>query len=364
WSHAPFANETESFVIKAFGQKFGYTKSSIDGTFCAGGAELNETALICCLNQFIPSYGESGIRGIERNPLIYASSESHHSIVKAAKRSGLGSQSVRVVSVNDNLQMDTEQLRGQIRKDRKDGFLPMMIIGTAGTTGAGAIDNLDALSRIASEENMWFHVDAAYGGAAILSKKISGSLVGIEKSDSITLDLHKWFSVPMGTSIFLTSHKKILHKSFGVKTRYMPKDGDPDKVTDPYLHSGQWSRRFIGLKIYLPLAIHGWQGYSEIIDKQISVGEGLKELLLENNWEIVNNTPLPIICFRKKEDRSGNEIVDLVQQVNDSGKAWLSVYPVKGKKTARICITNYDTGEKDIKDLIHLLNHYSQVSTI
>jgi glutamate/tyrosine decarboxylase-like PLP-dependent enzyme len=211
------------------------------------------------------------------------------------------------------------------------------------------------LHKIAKEENLWFHVDAVNGGGAFISSKYQSCLVGIEMSDSNTHDLHKWFSVPMGTSLFLSRHKQILHRSFAIKTHYMTDDGDPNLIVDPYLHSIQWSRRFIGLKIYLPLAIHGWKGYEKVIDNQVQLGITLKKMLMEKGWEIMNHSPLPIICFSRKEYKT-NEMHHIVDTINSSGKMWLSVYPIHGKGTGRICITNYATGITELYECIDLLS--------
>lgn len=354
WSHAPFANEIEQYIIQEFGKKFGYEEGSIDGTFCTGGAESNLTGVLCALNHFFPAFNETGIQGIDKQLVIYCSSEAHHSIVKAAKMTGLGSQSVQSIPVNESLAMDTGILKKQIQADRQKGLLPFLIVGTAGTTGAGAIDDLNALHLIAAEEKMWFHVDAAYGGAIITSDKYRNLLSGIHKSDSITLDMHKWFSAPMGTSVFLTSHKNILHQSFRVKTNYMPADGDPDQIIDPYLHSVQWSRRFNGLKIYLPLAIHGWKEYEQLIDQQIDMGAIFKKRLQEKDWEIVNHSPLPILCFRIK-GTSNEEMIQLVNNITHTGKAWLSIYPIRGQHTIRVCFTNYSTTLRELDELLELL---------
>ncbi|MFK7908167.1 MAG: aspartate aminotransferase family protein, partial [Chitinophagales bacterium] len=142
WSHSPFANEIERYLIQEFGQKFGYKKEAIDGTFCTGGAESNLTAVICALNEHFPDFNEKGILGIGKLPIIYCSQESHHSIAKAAKATGLGTQAVRSIEVNEALQINTQLLQAQIQKDRQNGHQPFMIIGTAGTTGVGAIDDL------------------------------------------------------------------------------------------------------------------------------------------------------------------------------------------------------------------------------
>lgn len=357
WSHAPYAVEIERFVINELGQKFGYAKDSIDGTFCTGGAESNLTALLCALNTHFPNFDTEGVRGIPKRPIIYCSGESHHSIAKAAKVTGLGVSSVVNIPVDATLKMDINQLKIQIETDIQAGHHPFMVVGTAGTTGAGAIDDLTRIADISQHYNLWFHVDAAYGGAIAISSTFRQWIQGIDKSDSITLDIHKWFSVPMGTSIFFTSKKQILHQTFGVSTKYMPKDGDKEKVIDPYIHSIQWSRRFNGLKLYLPLAVFGWAGYEKVIHHQIDLGNRLRSSLIKNGWTIQNDSYLPIVCFTHPELK-GKEanIAKIVDKIIASGEAWLSVYPIKGKPTFRACITNFASTSADVEVLIQLLN--------
>lgn len=360
WGHAPYANEIERLVIKEFGRKFGYNQGAIDGTFCTGGAESNLTAVLSALNRHFPAMADDGLLGLTKKPLIYCSSESHHSIEKAARVAGLGKSSVRSVPVHQDLQMDITALDVQIENDLKSGFHPMMVVGTAGTTGVGAIDDLLRISEICQKYGLWFHVDAAYGGAAVITH-LEHQFKGIEKSDSITLDLHKWFSVPMATSLFLTSDTSILHKTFNVKTDYMPADGDQVERIDPYIHSIQWSRRFIGLKIYLPLAVFGWDGYTKAISHQIEMGNKLRTLLKENGWVVKNQTDLPIVCFTHPDLQENKEMVQqLVDDLIYSGETWLSAYPINGELTLRACITNYDTQVKDLTNFTNLLSTYKE----
>jgi len=357
WSHAPFANEAERHVIFEFGKKMGYPASQIDGTFCTGGAESNLTAILCALQRCFPAFSEKGIRSLSKHPLIYCSSESHHSIAKAAKITGLGHGAVRSIPVKEDLTMDLKALQQALENDRRGGHLPFMLIGTAGTTGAGAIDALPALAGLARKYDLWFHVDAAYGGAIAISSKHRKLVEGIEQSDSVTLDIHKWFSVPMAASLFLTSNKNILHRTFDIKTAYMPTDGYPETIIDPYVHSIQWSRRFTGLKIYLPLAVHGWEGFEEVINHQMELGTELRKLLQQEGWQIKNRTALPVICFSNPDILQNNaKVKKLAERIVHSGKSWISTYPINGKLTLRACITNYATTNDDLKNLIFELN--------
>ena len=172
--------------------------------------------------------------------------------------------------------MDLGDLARRVAEDRRSGLAPVMVVGTAGTTAAGAIDPLPELARFCRSQKLWFHVDAAWGGAAILSPRLRGHLAGIDAADSITCDAHKWFSVPMGAGMFFCRHPDVVGEAFRAQTSYMPGKTD-GPVVDPYTTSVQWSRRFIGLKLFLALAQHGESGYVEMIEHQARMGDVLRE---------------------------------------------------------------------------------------
>ena len=366
WSHAPFAVEIEAKVINELASRFGYTKQTSDGVFTTGGAEANLTALLCALNNKYEEYSLEGISVLDKKPIVYCSEEAHHSVQKAARTVGLGYNSVRTIKVDKNLKLDVEDLNRELNELDRNNHEPLIIIGTAGTTGTGAIDDLASLNKICKDHDVWFHVDAAYGGAAVLSKNLKQNLDGIQDSDSITFDAHKWMSLPMGTSMFITSHNQILNKTFRINTEYMPKEAGTLNVTDPFSHSIQWSRRFNGLKVYLSLLIYGWQGFDKIINKQMKMGEILKDKLIENGWTIKNKTPFPVVCFTDSLYESDpNFTSTILDSILTNGDAWISVYPVNGIPCFRACITNYTTSEQDIDELVNELNigraHYNRI---
>ena len=169
WSHSPFAIEVEQHLIRALGGQFGYDPESTDGAFASGGMEANHTAVLTALAHHFPEYAERGTRALTAQPTLYVSSEAHHSFLKAARMCGIGMDAVRLVQVGTDLRMDTAGLTSAIASDRQQGFLPFLIIGTAGTTNAGSIDPLDELADVAAHEHLWYHVDAAWGGAAVIA---------------------------------------------------------------------------------------------------------------------------------------------------------------------------------------------------
>lgn len=353
WSHNPFTYAVEEYIIDELGKRFGYTQT--DGTFCSGGAEANQTAVLCALNFHFPEYLMSGLRGLDGQPVIYCSEQTHHSIAKAARMCGLGINSIRHVVVNDKLEIDVKDLEQKIIDDTANGFKPFLVVATAGTTGPGSIDAIQDIAAIAKQHNLWFHVDSAFAGALALHSTYKRLLDGIELSDSITVDIHKWMAAPMGTGTFLTSHTDILSSTFRITAEYMPTEGADANAEDPYTHSIQWSRRSLGLRMYVPLLFFGWKGFEDTIGHHIEMGKLLKQLLIADDWHIRNDTELPIICF-KQESLTDKDIKAISEYVLDSKKAWISVYPIKDELCLRACITNFATTSLEIKELVELLN--------
>jgi glutamate/tyrosine decarboxylase-like PLP-dependent enzyme len=357
WSHSPLAVETERHIVSAFAGKFGFAEEQADGCLTSGGAEANLTGLLCALAKRWPEVLDSGVQGILGKPLFYASAESHHSFLKAARTAGLGRDALRIVPVGDDLRMDVGILQTMIQQDRERGYEPFLAIGTAGTTSAGVVDPLVDIGKIAHANHLWFHADAAWGGAAVLCPALRQALAGIETADSITFDPHKLLSIPMGAGMFLTRHPEALNKIFSVSTAYMPKEGERLTVADPYVHSLQWSRRFIGLKLFLTLATTGWDGYAQVIQHQSDMGALLRDRLTASGWRLVNSTRLPVVCFTS----AGEEWdMRMHQRVSDavvaSGRAWISTILLDGKTSAlRACITNFRTGPEHIQALVEVL---------
>ena len=359
WSHSPLAVEIEAHLIRSFAAKFGFDCKKSNGTFTTGGAEANQTALLCALAAKWPEIGHHGLQSILDRPAFYLSREGHHSFVKAARVCGLGASALHETKVGTNLKSDTDALRRVIREDREKGLTPFMLVGTAGTTGAGVIDPLQQLAAVAKEEGLWFHVDAAWGGAAAIVPEFRSALDGIERADSITFDSHKWLSVSMGAGMYLTRHPDSLEKVFSLTTSYMPKEGEHLPVFDPYSHSLQWSRRFIGLKLLLSLAVAGWSGYEQVLRHQISMGNLLRARLIQSGWDIVNETPLPLVCFTNRERlRDFATHQDFANRIVSSGKAWISTIQLGENHTPalRACITNYRTDEAHVASLIRCLD--------
>jgi glutamate/tyrosine decarboxylase-like PLP-dependent enzyme len=354
WRTSPAANEVERHTLAWLAEKFGLPADSI-ATFTSGGSEANLSAVVVALTWAFPEYGEHGLRYLGGDPAIYLTEETHHGFSKIAHMAGLGRRSLRIVATDSYLKMDVDALRKRVAEDRKNGLLPFMVIGTAGTTAAGIIDPLPEISRLCRDQGMWFHADAAYGGPAVVSPSLRHHLAGIDAADSITCDAHKWLSVPMGCGMFFCRHRDSVAQAFRSDVTYMPEKSaseDASATFNPLTHSAQWSRRFIGLKLFMALAQQGEHGYAEMLDHQARMGNVLRESLTSTGWRIVNSTPLPVICFT----REGIVPSQLVAELRERQIAWMSDAELGGVPVVRACVTSFKTTEKDIEWVVGQMN--------
>lgn len=346
WRTSPAANEIERHTLAWFASKFGLPTATV-ATFTQGGAESNLSAVITALTHVFPDYGEHGLRGLPATPTLYLSEAAHHSFNKIAHMAGLGRTALRVIPTGHDLKMDTYELARQLDVDRKNGFVPFMVVGTAGTTTAGVIDPLTEMAHICREQGIWFHADAAWGGAAMLAPSLRGYLAGIEQADSISCDAHKWLSVAMACGMFFCRHPKAVARSFGADAAYMPSSTD-EATLDPYTSSVQWSRRFIGLKLFLSLAERGEDGQRAMIEHQARMGSLLRDSLVAAGWTVVNKTPLPVVCFT----REGLDLTAFLAALHEHQVAWMSEARIDGASVVRACITSFKTTESDIHEVV------------
>jgi glutamate/tyrosine decarboxylase-like PLP-dependent enzyme len=350
WRTSPAANEIERHTLGWLAAKFGFPLDAL-ATFTSGGMEANLSAVVVALTRAFPGYGEHGLRHLNATPSIYLTQEAHNGFNKIAHMTGLGRRALRTIGTGGDLKMDLGELKRQVAEDRKNGFAPFMVVGTAGTTAAGVIDPLPELGHFCREAGLWFHVDAAWGGSAIISPTLKRYLAGIEAADSITCDAHKWLSVAMGCGMFFCRHPATVAEAFRADVSYMPgKKTGP--VFDPYTTSAQWSRRFIGLKLFMALAQQGESGYVEMIEHQTRMGDVLRASLSASGWRIVNSTPLPLVCFT----RDGLDIGRFLAALHQRQIAWMSEARLGDTAVVRACITSYRTTETDIHWVVNEMN--------
>ncbi len=302
---SPTAVEIENHVIRAVARRAGFPAEA-GGHFTTGGSEANYTALLCALTRAHPGFAADGARAYSGAPLLYVSKECHLAWIKIAHQIGIGRNAVRFVPTDGTGRMDLQALETMLAADRGEGRVPVMIVATAGTTNAGMVDPLTPSADLARRHGLWFHVDAAWGGAAIASDRFRDVLAGIEAADSITIDAHKWFATTMGCGMILVRHAPLLSAVFQVSADFMPSN---IISADPYVTTAQWSRRFLGLRLFLSLATAGWAGYGDHIERSIGLIALLKDALVAKGWRIANESRLAVLCFEPPAGRGDSRAI-------------------------------------------------------
>jgi aromatic-L-amino-acid decarboxylase len=347
---SPAAVEIETHVIRAVAGRVGFAAGAA-GHFTSGGSEANYTALICALTKSNPDFSTAGSRAFAGPPMFYVSRESHLAWLKIAHQAGIGRTAVRLVATDGSGRMDAAALAGAISADREQGRVPVMIAATAGTTNAGMIDPLEACAELAHNAGLWYHVDAAWGGALIASDQLRHLLAGIESADSVTIDAHKWFATTMGCGMFITQHAATVSAAFQVATDFMPSNL---AGLDPYVTSVQWSRRFLGLRLFLALAAAGWNGYAAHVERAIALTAMLRDELVARGWSIANESPLAVLCVTPP--RRLGDVGAIVARLLASGRAWVAATKFEGREVLRACVTHGETTAEDIRELVTALH--------
>jgi len=347
---SPAAVALEAHVIRAVARRAGFPAGA-GGQFTSGGSEANYTALLCALTHKFPAFGVDGARAIAGQPVFYTSKECHRSWVKIAHQAGIGRAAARLVATDGRGRMSPAALAQAIETDRADGCAPFLIVASAGTTNAGMIDPLHACADLAARYALWYHIDAAWGGAVIASERLRGLVAGLERADSATIDAHKWFLTTMGCGMYLARDPATLTTTFQVAATYMPSH---EQSIDPYMNSLQWSRRFLGLRLFLSLACAGWAGHAAQIERAVALTERIRGELERRGWSVLNDSPLALLTVIPP--RAVGDPRSVVERVLKSGRAWVSLARFEEQDVIRICVTHGESSEEDVSILVSALH--------
>ncbi len=341
----------ERFTLERFLGLLGFPVETSEASFTSGGAEANHQAVLTAMAHRFPRAIEEGVGALDRRPVLYVSADAHGSMAKAAQASGLGSRAVRRVPLDGRRRMDPEALGRLVSADRAAGLEPFLVAATAGTTAAGAVDPLEAVAIVAAREGLWLHVDAAYGGIALLSRRLKPLLSGIEQADSVTWDAHKTLSLALGAGMFFSRHREAVARAFGIEAGYMPRSAEGEE--DPYATTLQWSRRFLGLRVFMTLAAEGTSGLAEDADRVAALGHELRARLTQAGFTLLNDSELPVVCFTHPRIDAGEvRGLDILDRVLRSGRAWISHVSLSGRFALRACVTSYLANEADLDCLV------------
>lgn len=320
WDQSPVATEIEVQVVKCLCKMFGYGENS-DGVFTSGGSQSNFSGITLardwyCSANLNHDIQKKGLPSCSSKFRIYTSEISHFSVEKTAHLLGLGYDSVVKVPVNEKQQMDFDSLERLVKKDAASGNLPVCVVCTFGTTDFGSIDPVEKIRTLCDEYKMYLHGDAAYGSGVILSEKYREKLAGIELCDSITVDFHKMFLLPISCSAVLVKDKKNLD-FFTIRADYLNREEDEeDGYTNLVDKSIQTTRRFDALKVWISFQMRGKDGWSEIITKSMENARYFYGLLREQpDFEVVTEPEISSVVFRfVPEGKSDGEEADAVNK--------------------------------------------------
>ncbi len=355
---APAINCVEQEVIRWMTNKAGFGDKA-GGIFVSGGSMANITALTAARDRKLTD--ETLHLGV-----AYVSDQTHSSVAKGLRVIGISNNRIRKIETNDKFQMKMDDLTNAVEQDIKDGYIPFVVIGTAGTTNTGSIDPLEEIAQLCKKYKMWFHVDGAYGGSVLASEKYHTLLKGVELADSLSWDAHKWLFQTYGCAVVLVKDLKDLYRSFHVNPEYLKDIQDNNDTVNMWDIGIELTRPARGLKLWLTLQVLGTKLISSAIEQGFEIAQWAQEEVEKTkNWEIISPAQLAILNFRyAPEDLTEEETDKLNEKISamlrESGYAAIFTTILNGKTVLRICSIHPETEKEDIQTTIQLLDKYAQ----
>ena len=353
-------------VINWIKELLDYPKDA-GGVLVYGGTEANFTGLAVARNKKAEiDMKAKGMQSVPRKMTLYVSEEGHHCLERSVELIGLGNESLRWIPTDDMYRIRVDKLQKTITRDREEGYYPFCIIGCAGTINSGAFDDLNSLAQLANKEDTWFHVDAAFGGWVKLSNTHRHLADGLEKADSLAIDLHKWMYMPYGIGCTLIKDR-VAHFStfvYGHEAEYLKGSFDTfkDMLDWPDMLSLHLSRYFVSLKAYMLLRAYGRVKYCRLIQQNLDQIAYLEKLIrAEKCLEITAPVTSNVVCFRYNPGGfDESQLMDLNKTI--LGELWkvhfgvVSDTTVKGRYTLRACCVNHRTRYEDFDWLVNKVN--------
>ena len=362
WHTCPSATELEEKMIEWYKKMFNLPQN-FWGIIYDTASTSSMHAIAAAREQLSHlDIREKGMIG--RNDLprlrIYSSEQAHFSIDKSVITLGFGLESIRKIPVDENFRMIPGKLKEAIKEDKQNGWLPCCVVATVGTTSSTSVDNVDEIGTICNEENIWLHVDAAYAGTAAILPEMQWIFKGIEKADSLVINPHKWMFTPIDLSLFFTKKPEVLKRAFSLSAEYL--SGEDEGETNFMDYGIQLGRRFRSLKSWFIIRYFGVEGLQQRIREHIRLAKEFSEWIDEHpNFERMAPAPFSVVCFRahpksiNHEDELNELNQKLIDNINSSGKLFLSHTKLNGKFVIRIAISGIRTFEQNVKDARNLI---------
>jgi aromatic-L-amino-acid decarboxylase len=355
WRTGPAATELEEITLAWLAELSGLPPG-LDGTINDTASSSTLYALAAAREAAGLQIREHGLAGRNDVPRlrVYCSEDAHSSVDKAVITLGLGMDGVRRIPTDDVFRMDVAALEAAIAEDRTAGIRPIAVVATVGTTSTTSIDPVPDIAKVCGRENIWLHVDAAYGGSAAVIPEMRWVLDGCERADSIVTNPHKWLFVPMDCSVLYTRRPEILKRAFSLVPEYLVTPDDARNLMDYGISLG---RRFRALKLWFVLRFYGASGLAQRLREQIRLARLFAVWVQEDErFELFAPVPFSTVVFRLKpeavRDEEALEALNslLLQGINESGKVFLSHTKVRGKYVLRLSIGNLRTTEKHVSE--------------
>ncbi|HYI12491.1 MAG TPA: aminotransferase class V-fold PLP-dependent enzyme [Thermoanaerobaculia bacterium] len=343
---APALAQLEANVVRWFCEILGMPRGS--GGFLTTGASLaNFSSVVAARKALLP---DDFLRGT-----LYCSSQIHHSFQKAANLAGFPYANIRELPADAQFRIRVDALEEAIERDRREGWTPFMIAGSAGTTNTGAVDDLEALARVSREQKCWFHIDGAYGALFALTERGRAVLKGIEQADSIILDPHKTLFLPFGTGAVLVRDARTLRRAHSLHADYLPDMQQEDELVDFCEISPELSRDFRGLRVWLPLKLFGIEPFREQLDEKLDlIAFTMDELRKIDGLEIVAEPHLTITAFRLVREGADLNALNraLLERINGRKRVMLTPAVLDGRFVIRIAIGSHRTHRDRVEMLL------------
>jgi glutamate/tyrosine decarboxylase-like PLP-dependent enzyme len=369
WRSGPAGTEIERMVVRWLGSLISYDRDA-KGLLTSGGSMANMIALLVA-NRRKTNSSRQGLWNSGPPMTVYASEEVHMSIAKAADILGFGRDHVRMIACDERQRLRVDLLRQRIESDLREGLRPFCVVGSAGTVNTGVVDPLVEIAQIATEFDLWFHVDGAYGAPGVLDERKKPLFAGLERADSVSLDPHKWLYVPVDAGCLLFRDASAAMAAFNTEDAdYIKTHGYSDEEAFAFWdYSVELSRRFRALKVWLTLQYYGTRRIAQAISEDISLAAYLGEVVSNaDDFELLAPVELSICCFRyvPRAGMSGEELNRLNERVmalvQKGGRAYVSNATVRGRFALRACITNFRTTKSDIDTTVAAIRDAGRIA--
>ena len=355
WNNSPISSELEQLVIQWISE-FVQLPDHSKGFITSGGSMSNLMCIHLALADRYPEREMEGLNGSERFT-VYCSNQTHSSIDRAMVFLGLGRNHLRKIGINETYEIDLDELRTSIKEDIGLGFKPLVLIGNAGTTNTGSIDDLNGLADIALEFNLWYHVDGAYGLPARRILHLRPLFEGINRADSVVINPHKWMYVPFEASCVLV---KTIPQAIHLTPDYLFTE-NPGERWESSVHTIELSKEFRALKIWFTMKYFGANQLTKFVQNDIEMTDYLAERIDQlPHVKIEPHHPLSIVCFRHEngelsEEKNEKINVAAIRQIEGEGQIFITGTRLNGQTYLRVYFGNPDRTKADVDLMVEVI---------